>query len=206
MAKQLPIVDTNTDTFFSWIVKTNNLVNLCNTEVVTANNSANGAVTSGRGYVIGTFGANTISCDVLRGGNTIANAALTVSSNTTFTAPRVIINGSVEVGANSSLKIEGLLATTNTVGTQNLDSFSRDTHSTAKYVIAAVNTNNGDRQSTEIMLMHAANTIYKTEYATVFSNTQFCSFTATTNATSVILTSTATSNAVTYNIHRTLVV
>lgn len=206
MAKQLPIVDTNTDTFYSWIVKVNTLINLANTEVVTANNSANGAITTGKGYVIGTLGANTIACDTLRGGNTIANAALTITSNTTFSGTKINIVNNLDMGANSSVRVDAKQVATNTVGGQSIDFFTKTGYSTAKYIISAVDTNNNDRQSTEIMLMYRANTVYSTEYATLSSNTQFCSFIATTNATSVILSSNATSNAVTYHIHRTLLV
>lgn len=206
MAKQLPIVDTNVDTFYSWIVKTNNLVNLANTEVVTANNSANGATTTGKGYVIGSLGANTLVCDTLRGGNTISNSALTVTSNTTFTGTKISVVNSLDLGPNNSVRQEGKQASTNTAGGQTIDFFTKTAYSTAKYIISAVNTNNSDRQSTEIMLMYKANTVYTTEYATLSSNAQFCSFIATVNATSVILSSNSTSNAVTYHVHRTLLV
>ena len=77
-----------TDTFREWINRTNQLVYDQGTIVFTVGavatpNSTNHTITSGNGYVNGTFSANTVAITQnLRGGTVDTAAVLTVGSNT----------------------------------------------------------------------------------------------------------------------------
>lgn len=206
--KQLPAIDTTTDTFYAWIVKCNSLITLANTEIVTANNSANGAVTTGVGFVIGTFGSNTLVCSTLQGGNSIANGVLTVTGNTIFsdTAQVVKINTGVVLGANSiALNSTVRITTSNTLAGQIVDSFPISTYRSAKYVISVTDPVNAKYQSTELMLMHDGVTTYTTEYATLLSNTSLATFTSDINTGNVRLLVTPAIANVQINVVKTLV-
>ena len=77
-----------TDTFREWVNRTNQLVYDQGTIVFTVGavatpNSTNHTITSGNGYVNGTFSANTVAITQnLRGGTVDTAAVLTVGSNT----------------------------------------------------------------------------------------------------------------------------
>ena len=93
MAKELPLIKTNTDTFQSWITKTNDVIETIKTEVITANSSAGitGSVLSPRNAtLIGAFTANSIvAANTLSIGTLSANAThLTIGS-------RVVANSTV---------------------------------------------------------------------------------------------------------------
>jgi hypothetical protein len=205
--KQLPIVDETTDTFYAWIVKTNAIIDLANTEMVTANNHANGATTTGKGYVIGTFGANTLTCTTLTGGNTIANSVLTVSSNVTFsnTASVVKIDSGVTLGANSIVHDQGVRIITSGTTIQNADTFTASTYRSAKYVISVTDPTNSDYQVTEILLLHDGTNTYTTEYATLTSDTNLATFSSDISAGSVRLRVTPAFTPLQINISRSLI-
>lgn len=207
--KQLPEIDITSDTFYSWIVKCNNLIDLANTEIVTANNHANGAITTGKGYVIGTFGANTIACTDLRGGNTIANTVLTVSSNATFsnTAAVVKVDAGVTLGANSVCHVHGTRFITSGTTLQTLDSFTAATYRSAKYVISVTDPTGLDYVLTELMVLHDGANTYTTEYATIRSDAAASLITLSSdiNAGLVRLRGTPTVTPLQINIARTLV-
>ena len=80
-------VSTSTDTFREWINRTNQLVYDAGTIVVTIGavatpNSTNHTITSGNGYVNGTFSPNTLAVtQSLRGGTVDTAAVLTLGSN-----------------------------------------------------------------------------------------------------------------------------
>jgi len=73
------------DVFQVWLDKTNLIINTLATEIVTANNNANGAVTSGNAYMSGILFANTLTTSGLRGGNVQSAANLAILSNTAVT-------------------------------------------------------------------------------------------------------------------------
>ena len=120
MAQQISNVFIATDTFASWIDKTNQGLYLLSTFGVTTLNTAAGAITTGNGSVNGTFSANTLAAGtLLRGGtvttpgtlyistavdvqNTFVNA-VTVAANLTITAASgrtANINAPTELRAN----------------------------------------------------------------------------------------------------------
>lgn len=82
MARAVANVNIAVDTFNGWVTKTNVLLDALSNEIVTANNQANGALTTGNGFVNGIFGANTIVVPAsLRGGNVQSSNTLNISSN-----------------------------------------------------------------------------------------------------------------------------
>jgi hypothetical protein len=207
MSKQLNSIDTATDTFYSWVVKTNAIVQFCNTEVVTANNSANGATTTGKGYVIGTFGANTLVATNLSGGNTVSNTVLTITSNAVFTDSVVKVNPGLTLGANSIVHEHGVRFTTAAAtANQVSDSFAVATYRSAKYVISVTDVTNSDYQVTEILLLHNGSNTFTTEYATLLSNTSLATFSSDISAGNArLLMSPAVTANLQVNIARTLV-
>jgi len=102
MSKTLSSINTTADTFQNWIDRTNSIITLLDTEVVTANSA--GALTSGNGFVNGHFGANTLVATFVRGGNVTTNSVLTFQTNTAF---------------NANVLISQQLAVTNTVAFSN---------------------------------------------------------------------------------------
>lgn len=87
MAKSITPVNITTETFGVLYTRLNEVINAISTEVVTANSSANGALTVGNGYVQGIFGANVLyAVSELRGGNGASSGNLVVSSNANFTS------------------------------------------------------------------------------------------------------------------------
>jgi hypothetical protein len=89
MSRQFSVVNAAADTFAVWINRTNSLVNLTNTDVVTTIANTSGDTTTGNGFVIGIFGGTTLVANTMRGGNVSTNTALTIVSNTIFTGSQV---------------------------------------------------------------------------------------------------------------------
>lgn len=205
--KQLPVVDETVDTFQAWINKTNALINLANTEIVTANNDASGATTTGKGFVIGSFGSNTLVCTNLSGGNTVANSVLTITSNVVFsnTASVVKIDSGVTLGANSISHEHGVRIVTSGLLAQDADTFTAATYRSAKYVISVTDPTNLDYQVTEILLIHDGTNTYTTEYATITSDVNLATFSSDVLTGSVRLRVTPVVTPLQINIHRTLV-
>lgn len=94
MSKTLSSINTAADTFQNWIDRTNSIITLLDTEVVTANSA--GALTTGNGFVNGVFGSNTLVATYIRGGDLTTNSVLTFQTNTTFSA-NVLISQQLSV-------------------------------------------------------------------------------------------------------------
>lgn len=91
-------LDPNADTFSDWLNKTNEIIDLLRTDVITANGSI--ANTDGDARINGMLGANTlVAVDHLRGGTPEANGTLIVSTNTVFanTADLVTVTNDLDV-------------------------------------------------------------------------------------------------------------
>ena len=90
MAKELPLIKTNTDTFQSWITKTNNVIETIKAEVITANSSAGitGSTLSPKNAIlIGAFTANSIVA-----ANTISIGAFNANATHFIITSRVVAN------------------------------------------------------------------------------------------------------------------
>lgn len=90
----------NSQTFGTWLARTNHTISVLSTNAVTTDNTVIGGFTNGNGTVNGYFGANTLFArDALRGGNVTSSNTLTVITNTTFNYTNSIGSpGSVENG------------------------------------------------------------------------------------------------------------
>lgn len=94
MAITLTQINTSSDTFQTWIDKTNTLISVASANAVTTAQTPTGASTTGNAAIVGIFNANTIAVGTaLRGGTVNVAANLTISSNTTFSS-NVAINSS----------------------------------------------------------------------------------------------------------------
>lgn len=92
MAKQLtPIFYANNDTPITLITLANNIVAMLATEVVTANTSADGALTIGNTYLSGIMGASVVAAGSLRGGAVNASANLILTTNLVTTNSSLVI-------------------------------------------------------------------------------------------------------------------
>ena len=154
MAISTANVNTTTDTFNDWIVKTNNCATIISNNCVTANGSL--GLTTGNAYVNGFFSANTlIALDFIRGGN-----------NTTAN----VLNISTGFYTNKATYISNTASFTDNTALQVVDSFAVTSARTVKYLLQ-VNATAIGFQSTEIMLLHNGTDAFLTEYATLTSNT-----------------------------------
>ena len=154
MAISTANVNTTTDTFNDWIVKTNNCATIISNNCVTANGSL--GLTTGNAYVNGFFSANTlIAQDAIRGGN-----------NTTAN----VLNISTGFYTNKATYVSNTASFTDNTALQVVDSFAVTSARTVKYLLQ-VNATAIGFQSTEIMLLHNGTDAFLTEYATLTSNT-----------------------------------
>ena len=117
MSEQFPVVNTSIDTYGLFFTKYNNIVLFCNTDVVTVNTSC--GITTGNGFVIGSFGANVIACSNLQGGNTSVTTPINILSNTILSSSQVNCSANLNItGANTNINttaIVGVLTVSNNV-------------------------------------------------------------------------------------------
>lgn len=165
MAKNIANVVIATDTFSSWITKTNQLLTALGTEVITANTSNDGANTTGNTNLIGIFGANTVAVGTaLRGGTVNAAANLAITSN-------VVVSG----------------ANANFTANLNVTNSATSINAVAMYVtgptltISSNTTASGNLAVTGAQLSVSANAVYTGANTTV----QSTNFNVTSNTTTV---------------------
>lgn len=198
MARFFNVVNTASDTFYSWLGKTNETINAF-TETVTVKANTAGDMTTGNGFVTGILGANTITASIIKGGNVQSNSSIFVASNTD------IGNSSVQVVIlqNDVTHTKTTSYTSSNTDAQTLDSFAASTFRSGKYLISI--TSSTSYQSTEIMILHDGTTASVTEYATLLSGSTLGTFTADVNSGDVRLRITPTNSATTVKYHRTLI-
>jgi len=198
MSRTFSNVTVNSDTFFSWISKTNNMLDAYK-ETVTVKANTSGDMSTGNGFITGIFGANTIVSSILRGGNVQSNSSLTLISNTGFG------NSSVEVTIlqNNVAHIRAASYTSTNTDAQVLDSFAATSFRGGKYLISI--TSGSSYQSTEIMVLHDASSAYSTEYATLLSGSTLGTFVANVDSGSIRLFVTPTNASSNVKYQRTLI-
>lgn len=182
MSRTIANVDVTTFTFGNWVGKTNEIAETF-AETVTVKANTAGDTTTGNGFVVGIFGANTLTAITLRGGNVTTSANIAIASNTSFGNS----SSQVSVTHNSIGQIKTSAYTTTNTDAQVFDSFAVADYRTTKYLISIKNTNNNDYQSTEIMLLQDGTNALLTEYATLISNTTLGQFSANVDSGSVRL-------------------
>lgn len=104
MAKAITAVNTAADTFQVLINRTNEIANAVSTEVVTANNDANGALTTGNAQLAGTLSVLVLAANTVRGGNVQSTLAMNVVSNVNIWQTNILTigNSTVNTIANST--------------------------------------------------------------------------------------------------------
>lgn len=200
MSRAIGNVYTTNGTFFSWLGKTNEVIDAF-TETVTIKANTAGDMTSGNGFVNGHFGANTLVATTLKGGNVASNTVLTISTNTN------IGNSSIQVTTlqNNVAHVKAASYTSTNTDVQLLDSFSATDYRAGKYLISIKDTDNTEYQSTEIMIMHDDSATYSTEYATLISTATLGTFTSNIDSGTIRLYVAPTNGNNVIKYHRTLI-
>lgn len=182
MSRTIANVDITTFTFGTWVGKTNEIAEAF-AETVTVKANTAGDTTTGNGFVVGIFGANTLTATTLRGGGVTTSANIAIASNTSFgnSSSQIILTH------NETSQIKTSSYTSTNTNAQIMDSFAVTDYRTTKYLISIKNTNNDDYQSTEIMLLQDGTNALLTEYATLVSNTTLGQFSANINSGTVRL-------------------
>lgn len=199
MSRTISNVVIASDSFYSWVVKTNETIEvLLDTVTVKANTA--GDLTSGNGFVNGIFGANTLTATDIRGGNVTTNSVVTFTTNTN------IGNSTVEVYSlqNNTASIRARSYGTTNTDPQILDSFSAASFRSGKYIIS-INSSVNDYQVTEIMLLQDGTNTYTTEYATLVSSSTLGTFSANIDSGTVRLFVVPASATNTIKYQRTLI-
>jgi len=166
MSKAVANVDIATFTFNQWVEQTNKLLYSLTNEIVTANNEANGSLTTGNGFVVGILGANTIVVpSALRGGNVQSSNTLNITSAT-------IASGNLTINA-SAVFVNVIPTTTFTVQTAN--SYTNTINTTLAGNTLSIPTNTVNFVSNTITVDNAninSNLIIRTDLSIiVLSNT-----------------------------------
>lgn len=194
MSRDITLVNTATDTFAIWINRTNDVINAVSVECITTNSHANGALTSGNGYVQGYLGAANLVATNLRGGTIETPAVLTITSNVISTGNKitigtVVVNSSdISINSVSITELAGLIRMSiNTTGIsdQLVHNFSKLGNRGAEYIVTLQDQNANQVQIEKFLVIHDSGEAYTTEYGVVFSNTILGEFSANANSTHV---------------------
>lgn len=113
-------LDITTDTFGTWVAKTNSLAHVITNHAVTVDATAAGNNSTGNGTIIGRFGANILfATSSLRGGNVAVTDTLTISSNLSVTNTATISGAAT---FSNTILVTGLATFTTNVATNGLTS------------------------------------------------------------------------------------
>lgn len=145
-------VDVSSDTFRTWVDTTNEMASLFRTDVVTANATSTGAVSTGNAFVNGIFSSQTlVAVGGLRGGSVAANGNLTITSNAAFST-----NTALLFTGNTTLQTASISVVANTTN--------------SRFTFAAFDTSNTTVQNGGYLFMGVANT--SNTYALMSLNNQ----------------------------------
>jgi len=178
----------------------NNVVNAFATVAVTANTSANGSMTTGNAYVVGTFGSSILTTAQLRGGTINSSSDLSIVSNvnvsntskiycgnTTANSTQLtadFVNGkNYNFGNNSISVVSGNSSAPNTA----IDTFSITSFRSAEYVLSIKAPTSNSFQSSKISVLHDGTNVLSTEYGQLYSNGVLGIFNSYINGNQVVL-------------------
>lgn len=100
-----------TDTFGSWLTRTNTLATIASQNAVTVDATAGGSLSTGNAYVNGFFGANTVVAFTgIAGGSLAAGNTLNLLTNTAF-----VFSGANVVSFRANSSFSNVIITTNSV-------------------------------------------------------------------------------------------
>jgi predicted acyltransferase (DUF342 family) len=133
--------EITTDQYFgTWLLRTNQLVDVLAANTVTTSLTSAGAVTVGNAFIRGVFSANALAANVIHGGNNTAYSNLVITSNVYVTNSSLVY-----VGNTTSNVIVGFIPVTNTVLSTNgnIDSYLQ---------VALENANGGASATTDLII------------------------------------------------------
>jgi len=144
----LDTINVNSDTWQIAIDKVNWIVDHLRNTVVTASNTGDYVGnTSGNGFITGIFGANTLVCTNIRGGNVMASNTLTVNS-ALIVSNNLVVSGNATVNGTLSsfrnINANGNLAVVNTLTVGANASVNGDLVVTGSAGVTAPRVNMGD--------------------------------------------------------------
>lgn len=124
MSRSISQILANSETFQTWLERTNDVLEAFSDTVTVQQNTA-GDTTSGNGFVTGILGSTTLTANTLRGGDVENSNNLNITSNTLFTGAQInatsnvyIVGANLQFNSNSTitaLKITGNSSSTNTI-------------------------------------------------------------------------------------------
>ena len=190
MARYVANVDITTETFGTWVERTNLMLDSLATEIITANTTyantgAPGAQRNARLY--GSFTANTLVAETaLRGGNTGSSSNLNITSNAIFTS-NVSISGTVTIKTDHAVDVYSNTNLGATVGSPlEIYSFTKASYKAGKFMVKAANTG-GTTQMADMVIAHDGTTPYITVYGVVPSDAPIGDFSVDANTTHIRL-------------------
>ena len=211
MARAVANVVVSTDTFASWVARTNQLADAMSVYAVTVEANTTGANVSGNGFINGVFSANTFAVgEVLRGGSVATSANLNITSNTRVTGAVLYSTANLDIQvANASvnstiLYINGGLAnvtsnvsvvTTNTsIQAANTSLKGGNVHITSNTQINASN-----------IVVTGVSTVLSGTTLSITSNTDLVATTLNANAVVTVNgNTTVTANSITFKANSSL--
>jgi lipopolysaccharide export system protein LptA len=140
MSKIRPSVNTASDSFDSWVVKTNNIISDLANVIVTSANGGEAGTTTGNVAIVGILSSNTGAFESLRGGTTALSATLPITSNVSFTSETVSASANVVLTGNLSQSVGKTFTangSVNVVGTMTISTSTPFTVSAANTVITS---------------------------------------------------------------------
>lgn len=216
MAVTIPQVNTapSGDTFTVLFQRFNQVANLMSNQVVTSSANATGGVTTGNVQISGILSSSLVAANTLRGGSVAVPGNLEVTSNVQITTGQFSVgNSSANTTINSSAfavnnaVIQNLVVTTLSLGSavsiggyvdsyfttstsntvnQPIDSFPIASYRSAEYNLQVRDSANNVHLS-KLLVVSDGIDAFMTEYGIITSNNSLGVFSASANATSVIL-------------------
>lgn len=180
------------DTFQTWLTKTNILLDALSNTIVTVSTSTFGN-TTGNGYVNGIFGSSTLVANTaLRGGNVTVSNTLNITSAVSVTNT-FLVSTALKVGnSTSNVQIVANLAAVATVTPTIIDSFPATEGKIVRYVVGMQNAANSLVYACELLLVHdSASGVYVTKYGEIYNSVVLGTFDAAVNGANVELKVTA---------------
>lgn len=108
MARSITPIDITSDSFATLITKTNEIIDVLGTEMVSTGNTSTGANNTGNSNFIGILSANTIKAELFLGGlagNTAETTAITLGFANSSLSSNVIINGYTTTVSSNTLYV-----------------------------------------------------------------------------------------------------
>ena len=186
---------TSSQSFGSWLTKTNQMAQIMSSNALTADSTATGSVTTGNAVVNGFFSANTlVVTNNIRGGNLTTSNTITISSNVSIASGNILNIGSTHINSNSHTFVN--------LTVQTIDTFAIATYRSVEYTVQLANTTKF--QVSKILGIHDGTVANITEYGIINDGTSIGTFSATISSGNFLLQCQPTSNTITAKIFRSV--